>query len=174
MIHLDTAFPTIVFDEYLIDPSIMDNIIVKEKKKKKRTGQQFYYKNEYNPYLSFICEITSNFLNDNNFNHDEKIWYMDVIRYDLDNQIKPVNSGLAWHCENDNYDNLITVLLYLHIDKTVKDGNLRYRDKDNVKQIIEIKSGTTVIMDGRVKHKPQDPYGSGRRDLIIISFEKIN
>jgi len=29
-------------------------------------------------------------------------------------------------------------------------------------------------MDGRVKHKPQDPYGSGRRDLIIISFEKIN
>ena len=69
---------------------------------------------------------------------------------------------------------MITVLLYLHIDKTVKDGNLRYRDKDNVKQIIEIKSGTTVIMDGRVKHKPQDPYGSGRRDLIIISFEKIN
>ena len=52
MIHLDTAFPTIVFDEYLIDPSIMDNIIVKEKKKQKRTGQQFYYKNEYNPYLS--------------------------------------------------------------------------------------------------------------------------
>ena len=28
------------------------------------------------------------------------------------------------------------------------------------------------IMDGNVPHKPQDPYGSGKRDLIIVSFEK--
>ena len=172
MIHLDTTFPTIVFDKYLIDPSIMDNIIEKKKKKQKRIGQQFYYKDEYNSYLSFICEIASHFLNDNHFLHNEQFWYMDVIRYDLDNQIKPVNSGLAWHCENDNYDNLITVLFYLHIDETVKDANLQYKDKDNVKQLLEIKSGTTVIMDGRVPHKPQNPYGTGRRDLIIVSFKK--
>jgi hypothetical protein len=29
-----------------------------------------------------------------------------------------------------------------------------------------------VIMDGNVPHKPQDPYGTGKRDLIIMSFEK--
>ena len=29
-----------------------------------------------------------------------------------------------------------------------------------------------IIMDGNVPHKPQDPYGSGKRDLIIVSFEK--
>ena len=67
---------------------------------------------------------------------------------------------------------MITVLFYLHIDDTIKDGNLRYKDKDNVKQTIKIKSGTTIIMDGEVLHKPQNPYGTGKRDLIIVSFKK--
>ena len=37
---------------------------------------------------------------------------------------------------------------------------------------LPIKSGTTVIMDGQVPHKPQDPYGTGIRDLVIVSFKK--
>ena len=171
MSHLDTLYPTIVFNYNIIDPSIMDEIVVK-KRNKKRINQQFYYKSDYNPYLSFICDIASEFLNMNHFSHDKRFWYMDVIRYQLNKQTKPITSGLAWHCENDNYDNLITVLFYLHIDETVKDANLRYKDKDNVKQLLQIKSGTTVIMDGRVPHKPQNPYGTGRRDLIIVSFKK--
>jgi hypothetical protein len=173
MIHLDTKFPTIVFNDYLLDPSIMDTVIKELNiKTETRINKQFYYKAEYNPYLSFICEIASNFLNHNTFSHNKDIWYMDVIRYDLDNQSKPVKSGLAWHCENDNQDDVITVLFYLYIDETVKDGNLQYKDKDNVKQLLEIKSGTTVIMDGEVPHKPQNPYGTGKRDLIIVSFKK--
>ena len=36
----------------------------------------------------------------------------------------------------------------------------------------KIKSGTTIIMDGNVPHKPQNPYGTGIRDLIIVNFEK--
>ena len=67
---------------------------------------------------------------------------------------------------------VITVLLYLTIDEGIKEGNLRYKDKNNNKIVLNIKSGTTVIMDGNVPHKPQDPYGSGKRDLIIVSFEK--
>ena len=112
------------------------------------------------------------FLEMNNFQHNKDRWYMDVIRYRLDNDKKRVCSGLAWHCENDNYPNVITVLLYLTIDETIKEGNLRYKDKHNNKLILKIKSGTTVIMDGNVPHKPQDPYGTGKRDLIIVSFEK--
>ena len=64
------------------------------------------------------------------------------------------------------------MLLYLRIDEGIKEGNLRYKDKNNKKLVISIKNGTTIIMDGNVKHKPQDPYGSGIRDLIIMSFEK--
>ena len=37
---------------------------------------------------------------------------MDVIRYNLNNDIKGIDSGLAWHCENDNYPNVITLLSY--------------------------------------------------------------
>ena len=48
-----------------------------------------------------------------------------------------------------------------------------YEDKDNVKNVLTIKSGVTVIMDGRVRHKPQNPYGLGKRDLIAVSFRKI-
>lgn len=175
MTHLDTVFPTIIYDDYLLDPSIMDNFIENTentKNTKNKVNKQFYYKDPYSPHISFICDIASDFLNNNHFSHDKQFWCIDVIRYQLYNQIKPVKSGLAWHCENDNYDNLITVLLYLHIDETIKNGNLQYKDKDNVKQLIEIKSGTTIIMDGRVPHKPQNPHGTGRRDLIIISFVK--
>ena len=61
--------------------------------------------------------------------------------------------------------------MYLRLDEGIIDGNLRYKDKENIKKVLEIKSGTTVIMDGNV-HKPQDPYGTGIRDLIIVSFKK--
>ena len=97
---------------------------------------------------------------------------MDIIRYKLKDVTKRVKSGLAWHCENDNYPNVITVLMYLTIDSGIKDGNIRYKDKNNIKKVLNVKSGTTVIMDGKVPHKPQDPYGTGYRDLVIISFEK--
>ena len=60
----------------------------------------------------------------------------------------------------------------LRIDDDIIDGNLRYKDRDGTKKLIEIKSGTTIIMDGNVPHKPQDPYGTGIRDLIIMSFVK--
>ena len=171
MTHLDTKFPTIVYDTHIIDPSIMEDIL-KNKNKKKYIHETLYYKENVKSSILFICDIASSFLDMNHFKHNSNIWYMDVIRYDLNNQKKGVDSGLAWHCENDNYDDLITVLLYLHIDDTIKDGNLKYKDKDNVKQIIEIKSGTTIIMDGEVPHKPQNPYGTGKRDLIIVSFKK--
>ena len=170
MYHLDTPYPTIIFEDSFIDPSTMDHVI--KKKKKKRISQQLWYKDKYNPYVSFICDVASNLLNLHNFHHNRGIWYIDLIRYQFNHVKKPVESGLTWHCENDNDDNLITVLFYLHIDETIINGNLMYEDKDNVKNILTIKSGITVIMDGRVLHKPQDPYGLGKRDLIIVSFRK--
>ena len=60
---------------------------------------------------------------------------MDVIKYKLVNDTKRIDSGLAWHCENDNYPNVITVLLYLTLDDEIKEGNLRYKDKHNKKLI---------------------------------------
>ena len=51
----------------------------------------------------------------------------------LENEKKGVGSGLVWHCENDvtAYRNVVSVLLYLRIDEGIKQGNLRYKDKNN-------------------------------------------
>tara|TARA_B100000035_G_C20940154_1_gene527124 strand:- start:182 stop:709 length:528 start_codon:yes stop_codon:yes gene_type:complete len=173
---LNTSHPTIVHGDYLLDPSIMDNLPTDDARgcslNHKRNVVFYDYSEKSNYYCNFVRDITSGFLEMNGFEHNKNKWYMDIIRYRLDNDTKRVSSGLAWHCENDNYPNVISVLLYLNIDEGIKEGNLRYKDKHNNKIVLKIKSGTTVIMDGNVPHKPQDPYGSGKRDLIIMSFEK--
>jgi hypothetical protein len=172
MYHLNTYYPTLVHDDYIVDPSIMNHLI--QDNGKKRNKIDYDYTDKFNPYHEFIRDITSEFLIMNHFNHNKEKWYMDVIRYQLKDDTKRVKSGLAWHCENDvtSYREVITVLMYLHIDDKIIEGNLGYKDRFNNKLILEIKGGTTVIMDGNVPHKPQDPYGSGKRDLIIMSFEK--
>ena len=169
MYSLNTFYPTKVFDDYIIDPSIMTNLIEESDKKRKVV---MYDYTEFNYYHRFIRDVCSDFLELNGFFHKKDKWYMDIIRYKLKDVTKGVKSGLAWHCENDNGQNLITVLMYLTIDSGIKDGNIRYKDKNNIKKVLNVKSGTTVIMDGKVPHKPQDPYGTGYRDLVIISFEK--
>tara|TARA_B100001063_G_C16713380_1_gene529316 strand:- start:714 stop:1277 length:564 start_codon:yes stop_codon:yes gene_type:complete len=168
-VSLNTLYPTEVYSDYLVDPSIMDSIFEDTEEKRKVV---YYGYTDTNRHTDFIKDISSQFLNMNDHKHNPDIWYMDVIRYNLQEEEKRVKSGLAWHVENDNYPNVITVLMYLRLDEGIIDGNLRYKDKENVKKVLEIKSGTTVIMDGNVPHKPQDPYGTGKRDLVIISFKK--
>jgi len=109
-------------------------------------------------------------LSDQNIPHNKSIWYMDLVRYKL-NYSGPIDSGLVWHNENMNFPDLITVLCYLRKDESIKDGNLLYRDKDNNEKKINISSGTTIIMDGRVEHLPEEVNGKGQRDLIIVSFK---
>jgi len=169
---LNTSHPTIVYKDYLLDPSIMDKLPNDKNKNDKRNVIFYDYSERYNYYCNFVRDITSGFLEMNGFEHNKNKWYMDIIRYRLNDDTKRVSSGLAWHCENDNYPNVITVLLYLTLDEGIIEGNLRYKDKHSNKHVLNIKSGTTVIMDGNVPHKPQDPYGTGKRDLIIMSFEK--
>lgn len=171
-VPLNTSHPTIVYKDYLLDPSIMDKLPNDKNKNDKRNVIFYDYSEKYNYYCNFVRDIASGFLEMNGFKHNKNKWYMDIIRYRLNNDTKRVSSGLAWHCENDNYPNVISVLLYLTLDEGIKEGNLRYKDKHNNKLVLQIKSGTTVIMDGNVPHKPQDPYGNGKRDLIIMSFEK--
>ena len=169
MEKLDTLYPTEVYSDYIVDPSIMNSIFEDTGKKRKVV---YYCYTDTNQHTNFIKDISSGFLKMNGYTHNPDIWYMDVIRYKLNNDKKRVKSGLAWHVENDNYPNVVTVLMYLRLDEGIIDGNLRYKDKKNSKQLLNIKSGTTVIMDGNVSHKPQDPYGTGIRDLIIVSFKK--
>ena len=167
---LNTRYPTLVFDKLLLDPDLITNLSDSEGEPRHVTyHDSSELQSETNQMVVNTC---SDFLSEHGFTHNPNKWSMDVIRYNLQEEQKRVKSGLAWHCENDNGNNLITVLLYLRLDEGVKDGNLRYKDINKEKKIIEIKSGTTIIMDGNVPHKPQDPYGTGRRDLVIVSFSQ--
>ena len=170
MAKLNTSYPTIVFDKPLVDPTIIESL--SESKGEKRHTTYHDYSDTMDINKLSVVYTCSDFLEEHGFKHKRYKWSMDVIRYNLENETKRVKSGLAWHCENDNGCNLITVLMYVRLDDTIIDGNLRYKDKDNKKQVIQIQSGMTIIMDGEVPHKPQDPYGTGRRDLIIVSFQK--
>ena len=170
MAKLNTSYPTIVFDKPLVDPAIIESLSESKGEKRHTTYHDYSCTMDINK-LSVVYTC-SDFLEEHGFKHKRYKWSMDVIRYNLCNETQRVDSGLAWHCENDNGNNLITVLMYVRLDDTIIDGNLRYKDNDNRKQVIQIQSGTTIIMDGDVPHKPQDPYGTGRRDLIIVSFSQ--
>jgi len=170
---LDTFFRTTVYRNFnIIDPATIETIVGDDMVKREHFEFSYRTIDLNTPHVDFIRMIASYFLDMFNYNHKKDKWYMDVIRYNLDNDKKPIDSGLAWHCENDNYPNLITVMIYPRIDDDIVNGSLGYIDTNNVKQNITIDSGTIIVMDGNVYHKPDDPYGSGKRDLIAVSFEK--
>jgi len=177
---IDTLPKTEVFrNTALIDPNTINYIVEDETVKREHFGYDFSdkskrdidYKNKKDIIL-FMKEVASNFLYMKNYNHNKDEWYMDIIRYNLDNDLKPINSGLAWHCENDNYSDLITVLIYTRFDSGIINGNLEYIDSYNVKQTLKIETNTVIIMDGNIQHCPEDPIGTGKRDVIIVSFKK--
>ena len=166
-----TPYTTEVFRNiHILDPNSMDIICSKEKKEKREHLMYEHNYKDYDDNILFIKEVASEFLRIKNYAHNKDEWYMDIIRYNLDSETNPVESGLAWHCENDNQEKLITVLMYLRADKTIQDGNLGYIDSFGVKQLLMIESGTIIIMDGNVCHRPQNPTGTGTRDLIAVSF----
>jgi len=173
MLSLKTTHPTLVQYDPYIDPSMMDTLLSKDSSSWKRRTDYYGFTDQANDHTKFVRDISSSILDEYGFNHLKDKWYMDVIRYNLNDDQKRVKSGLAWHCENDNYPNVITVLHYLRLDEGLVDGNLRYKDNKGKKCVLPIVSGTTVIMDGQVPHKPQDPYGSGIRDVVIVSFVKM-
>ena len=173
MFKLDTPYDTKVFRNYgIIDPSTIEEIVGDETVKREHYDFSYQTPDLNTQTINSIHTITSDFLDLFNYNHKKHVWYMDVIRYNLKDDTEPISSGLAWHCENDNYPNLITVLLYLRVDKDIKNGDLGYIDSHGVAQTIMIDTETIIIMDGRVVHKPSNPSGYGKRDLIAVSFEK--
>ena len=168
--RLNTTHDTIVYENRpLMDPDIIHTIM--GPKDYELDKEVYYYKEkDLRPELLSLRDKTSDFLKSEGFQHNKDVWYMDLVRYQLNTAV-PVDSGLFWHYENMNYPDLITVLCYVRKDETIMNGNLRYKDKDEKNKVITVSSGTTVIMDGRVFHKPEDPYGYGKRDLVIVSFQ---
>ena len=64
-----------------------------------------------------------------------------------------MKSGLAWHCEDDNYPYVITVLHYLRLDEGIVDGNLRYKDNKGKwlypEEVVKISSNKFLKKDDK-------------------------
>lgn len=163
----------------VINPFLFDEIFgksIKNLEKKLYSHNQNISKNTEHIYgIIDLCKnILLNYANEISFN--ENVWDMDLIRYNLSGE-KDLDSGLCWHNENINYKyNVISVLIYLRKDKTIKDGNLRYKTLEKEKKTINLNINEDnciiLIMDGNVYHKPEKCSGFGKRELINVSFEK--
>ena len=89
MFKLNTNYNTTVFTNIsIIDPSTMNYFVEDESVKREHYG--YYHKEKSHDNIMFIRDITSNFLEMYGFDHNKDIWYMDVIRYNLDNEKKPI------------------------------------------------------------------------------------
>lgn len=80
----------------------------------------------------------------------------------------------TWH--KDDYSAVpwetYTIIFYIRKDSTIKDGNLKYMINDK-EYIININTGNILCFDGNILHKPQNSYGFGCRDSIVIFFKKL-
>ena len=98
--------------------------------------------------MSLSQKSVLGFLKQNGFQHDRNKWFMDVIRYNLKDETKRVKKWIGMALRKRQLSKCHHVLMYLRIDETLKDANIRYKDRNNEKRVIELESGTTVIMDG--------------------------
>jgi hypothetical protein len=79
-----------------------------------------------------------------------------------------------WH--KDDYSTIpwktYTIVFYIRKDITVKNGNFKYiiNHKDYIQNI---NTGDVLCFDGNILHKPQDSYGFGCRDTIVIFLKKL-
>lgn len=80
----------------------------------------------------------------------------------------------AWH--KDDYGAVpwetYTIIFYIRKDSTIQNGNLKYIINDK-EYIITIDTGSILCFDGNILHKPQNSYGFGCRDTIVIFFKKL-
>jgi hypothetical protein len=101
-----------------------------------------------------------------------EIKLFEIWNYKLDNI--EIESPLAIHTDNDNGDNIHTIILYTHKDSTIVDGNLSIYANSNestFKTVVDTTENTIVCMSGNTYHKPNKMSGNGNRNCIVIQFD---
>jgi hypothetical protein len=98
-----------------------------------------------------------------------------------------VTTTLDFH--EDDYgvlnDRVDTVIFYTRKDNTLQGGNLKI--EENIKQykilfgfgkfhkkqekIITINSNDIVVFNGNLLHQPEDVFGNGQRDCVVVQFK---
>lgn len=161
----------------ILDLEILNSIhniyIPKRKKHFQVKGITNYNSSEYIKLIQPIIDLSTKILH--KFN---KIEY-DKNKYSIEFHQRNCNyekyvHPFTWH--KDDYSAVpwktYTIIFYIRKDNTIKNGNLKYII-NNKEYITSINTGDILCFDGNILHKPQNSYGFGCRDTIVIFFKKL-
>ena len=128
----------------------------------------YHDKNKNLDCIQNLMSAVSNILKENHYQIDNTYFYIDFHGYSLFGG--KYSTPFDWHQDEDCIGHqVITAILYLRKDETIKGGNLII---DGSYKII-VKKNTMVIMDGKLEYKPEDLEGFGCRDSIVFHFKNV-
>lgn len=112
-------------------------------------------------------------LKDNNItNFDEKKWCIDFHQRNCGFE-KNKYQWSVWHKDDHAVINckVHTVIFYLRKDITVGGGDFEYK-KNGEKIIQKIESKSILQFCGNLSHRPQETWGFGCRDIIVVFIKR--
>jgi hypothetical protein len=173
---MNSKYPLIVLNNQLLDlEKKCFNNHIKKKKNGKFNQSKIWYKDNVDK-LKLSTELINKsyqLLTQYGYNVDKNIFHIDFHTYNLLNN--KYKNAFAWH--QDDYgainEKVNTIIYYLRKDEGIKSGNLLYKDKNNKKIEVVIKSNMILMLDGRIKHKPDNLEGYGLRNSIVVQFKRI-
>ena len=111
----------------------------------------------------------------NGFSIDPTAWHIDFHRYTRRLGDEIFASPLEWHRDNKGgvpWD-CVTLIVYLSKSGTISGGNFRYVDQQGHIVEVDVTTGTIIMMDGDIVHKPTGCGGVGVRESIVIQFKSV-
>ncbi len=122
--------------------------------------------------ITNLISQSADLLLENGFKINKNIFHVDFHRYYINNE--KYETDLTWHTDDKGATpyNVNTIIFYLRKDPTLKGGNLLYKKNSNIHKI-NINKNNILLMRGDLIHKPEDIDGYGRRESIVVQFERI-
>ena len=135
--------------------------------------KNFWYKDKKEDLKDFDNLINRSYklLTDNGYKVNKEIFHIDLHIYNLNNN--KIENEFAWHEDDCNGEEVNTVIYYLKKDSSILNGNFLYKNKNNKKCELDINNNMIVLLDGRIKHKPDDLEGKGSRKSIVVQFKRL-
>lgn len=142
-------------------------------KRKRRFATYDVHSNGKHKHTQPIIQRAIDCLRDNGVtNFDEKKWCIDFHQRNCGFEKKKYQWS-KWH--KDDYAvircKVHTVIFYLRKDITVGGGDFEY-EKDGKKIIQNIESKSILQFSGDLSHRPQETWGFGCRDSIVVFIKR--
>lgn len=151
----------------------------------RRLGYEAGYDTVPNNFKSFISDAANLMINDG-YSINPNKYLLELHDYTIDSRDSVTKPPFIWH--RDDHGGVSypvnTMLVYLRKDPELVGGNLLYSTreslpergrellpKDFVKIIVQ--PPMIISMTGNIVHAVEDMYGYGKRQLVLLQFERV-